>query len=176
MIAFRQIARADDRRTFIPCLIPPFEVTVDGAPNIRVEDPVAQAALLGVLSSTVFDWYMRRWVEVNVNQWLLLPAPVPVYEPAGRLWSRLTHCAVRLAAVHEGFETWSTELIGGFAVTTNAHERADLISELDALAFLLYGLNESQVMHVFETFHKGAYDHNHLERVQNHYSAWKAKA
>ena len=40
-------------------------------------DEKDQAFLLGVLSSIPLDWYARRFVEVNLNFFILNPFPIP---------------------------------------------------------------------------------------------------
>lgn len=156
VIAFRQIARGTDSRTFICCLLPPNTVTTDGAPIIDAEGlgALKQAFLLGVMSSYIFDWYMRRWVEVNVNQWLLRPAPIPTPVDGCRSFSRVVEIAARLAAIDDRFSKWA-KVVGVKIGSVRNDERADLEAELDALVAHLYGLTREHVEHIFKTFHRG---------------------
>ena len=54
-----------------------------------------------------------------------------------------------------------------------ADEKEDMIHELDAVVSHLYGLNESQVVHIFETFHEGWDYEARLNGVRRHFRAWK---
>jgi hypothetical protein len=48
-------------------------------------------------------------------------------------------------------------------------EKQDMIAELDAFAARLYGLGERQLVHVFETFHKGWDCETRLHAVLKHF-------
>ena len=48
-------------------------------------------------------------------------------------------------------------------------EKDDLIHELDAAVAHLYGLDEDQLVHVFETFHEGWDYADRLESTLKHY-------
>ena len=52
----------------------------------------------------------------------------------------------------------------------------DMIAELDAVVAHLYGLSESHLTHIFETFHEGWEYQPRLKAVLAHYKAWAAKA
>jgi hypothetical protein len=173
VIAFRQIARATDSRTIIVSLLPPMSITTDGAPIVDIgsASPRFQAGLLGVLSSRIFDWYMRRWVEINVNQWLLEPAPIPDIRINSVVQSRLIEISALLASVDERFETWKT----GAGITRNLEldedKREKLLTELDAVVAHLYGLSRDQVSHLFESFGGTWKFREHLAEVLKYYDA-----
>jgi hypothetical protein len=177
-IAFRDIARSNDTRTAIVCLIPPGSAAVHQSPILvrRQGDERAEAFLLGVMASIPFDWAARRWVELHLTFELLNPLPVPVYAPESKVARRVVEVAGRLAAVDDRYVDWAAEVgVPVCSVTTSA-AKADLIAELDALVSLLYQLTEDQVEHVFTTFHRGWDYQPRLEAVLNHYRAWKDKA
>jgi hypothetical protein len=50
-----------------------------------------------------------------------------------------------------------------------------MIHELDAVVAHLYGLNENQLRHIFETFHEGWDYAQRLEETFKHYRAWQAR-
>ena len=87
-IAFRDIARATDTRTTIPCLLPPGTCRrAQGSVVVQRQGVhAAEAFLLGVMSSIPFDWGARRWVELHLTFELLNAFPVPLYDPA-RSWA-----------------------------------------------------------------------------------------
>lgn len=177
-IAFRDIARATDTRTAIPCLLPPGTAAVHQSPILvrRQGDEKAEAFLLGVMSTIPFDWGARRWVELHLTFELLNALPVPVYEPGSAAAQRVVEIAGRLAAVDNRYADWASEAGVTAGSVKTAVEKDDLIAELDAVVCLLYGLTEDQVEHVFATFHRGWNFESRLQAVFNHYQAWKGKA
>jgi hypothetical protein len=176
-IAFRDIARATDSRTAIPCLIPPGSSTVHQAPLIvrRRGGPKAEAFLLGVMSSIPFDWATRRWVELHLTYELLNALPVPAFDDSGAA-SRVVEITGRLAARDDRYTVWAGEVGVPVGSVTSPAEKDDLIAELDALVSLLYGLTEDQVEHVFANFHRGWSYETRLDAVLSHYRAWKGVA
>lgn len=176
-IAFRDIARATDSRTAIPCLLPPGSSTVHQAPLLvrRKGDARSEAFLLGVMSSIPFDWAARRWVELHLTYELLnsLPVPIPDGSPVS---SRVINIAGRLAAVDARYADWASQVGAPVGSVNSAVTKDDLIAELDALVSLLYGLTEDHVEHVFATFHRGWNYEDRLDGVLRHYRTWKAKA
>ena len=177
-IAFRDITRATDSRTVLAVLLPPGTAAMEKAPVIvqRQGGAVEAAALLGVMSSIPFDWYMRRWVELKLSFELLNPSPVPMVDIGSPAGGRLVEVAGRLAAVDDRYAEWASE-VGVPVGSVNAPaEKDDLIAELDALVSLAYGLSEGQVEHVFATFHRGWKYEPRLEAVLQHYRTWKGKA
>lgn len=174
-IAFRDITRATDTRTVIPCLLPPGVVAVHNAPTlvVRAGGPCAEAFTIGVMSSVPFDWASRRWVELHLTFEALGSLPMARYETGNACSDRVVEIAGRLAAVDERYAEWAAEV--GVAVGTANEEpvKSDLIAELDALVSLLYGLSEEQVEHVFATFHRGWDYQPRLNAVLKHYAEWK---
>jgi hypothetical protein len=177
-IAFRDVARATDTRSMVVSLIPPHTSATHKAPLLvrREGDTRAEAALVGIMSSIPFDWYVRRWVEVTMSFELLNPMPVPRPSLDSPIGSRLVTVAGRLAAVDGRCREWAAEV--GVEVGTAKDEpvKSDLIAELDALVSLLYGLTEEQVRHIFATFHRGWNYQERLDAVLEHYANWKGAA
>ena len=54
-----------------------------------------------------------------------------------------------------------------------AEEKEDMIHELDAVVAHLYGLNERQLRHIFETFHEGWDYEDRLRATLKHFEGWK---
>ena len=52
--------------------------------------------------------------------------------------------------------------------------KQDLIAELDAVVALLYGLDRSDVEHIFATFHRGWDYQPRLAAALAHYERWAA--
>lgn len=174
-IAFRKIARSDDTRTTIACLLPPGPPATEAAQIVvrGASDERAEAFLLGVLSSIPFDWGARKWVESNFNFFVMKPLPVPTFNANDLRTGRVVLVAGRLAAVDERYSEWAREVGVEVGTANDEPTKSDLIAELDALVSLLYGLSEDQVEHIFKTFHRGWDYQPRLDAVLAHYAAWK---
>lgn len=173
-IAFRDVTRATDTRTLRVALVPSQRVITNQAPTLLWPrgDEQDQAYLLGVLSSLVLDWYARRFVETHVNFFVFMPFPVPRPDRDDALWQRVVHLAGRLASPDERFAAW-TKAVGVEHGPLEDDAKQDMIHELDAVVAHLYGLNQKQLTHIFETFHEG-WDHKpRLKATLEHYRKWK---
>ena len=155
-IAYRQVTNRTNSRTVVAALVPPDVVITNAAPYLLwpVGDRRDEAYLLGILCSIPLDWYARRVVEINLNFHLFNGFPVPRPNRDDPIRRRVEEIAGRLAAVDRRYQSWAKAVgvpIGGVTAT----EKDDLVAELDAAVALLYGLDESDLRHVFETFHIG---------------------
>lgn len=155
-IAFRDVSRATDTRTVRVALVPPDVVITNTAPFLLWPrgNETDQAYLLGVLSSIPLDWYARRFVEKHLNYFVFNPLPVPRPPNDSRVRTRIAVLAARLATPDDRFEEWA----GHFGLEPKElapDEKEDHIHELDAAVAHLYGLEERDVTHIFETFHEG---------------------
>lgn len=173
-VAFRDVSRATDTRTVRVALLPPEVFITNKGPYFLWPrgDETDQAFLLGVLASIPLDWYARRFVEVNLNYFILNPFPIPRPDRKNVFWQRVVELAGRLACPDERFAAWA-ETVGVGCGPLAADEKEDMIHELDAVVSHLYGLNESQVVHIFETFHEGGDYESRLNGVRRHFRAWK---
>ena len=169
-IAFRDISRATDSRTVRAALVPPEVLIGNQAPYLLWprSDEKDQAFLLGVISSIPLDWYARRFVETHVNYFVFNPFPIPRPDRNCPLWERVVALAGRLACPDNRFVTWA-EAVGVEYGAIAADEKEDMIHELDAVVARLYGLDEAQLVHVFETFHSGWEYQNRLDSVLRHF-------
>ena len=175
-VAFRDVARATDRRTIIACLIPPKVFITNKAPYFLWPrgDERDQAFLLGVLCSLPLDWYARCFVEISVNFFVINPFPVPRPCRDSKEWCRVVELAGRLACPDNRFDDWA-QAVGVACGPLLDDEKLDLIHELDAVVAHLYGLNESQLVHIFETFHEGWDCEARLDSVLQHFKAWSRR-
>ena len=172
-IAFRDVTNRTNQRTVIACLVPPEVFITNKGPYLLWPrgDEKDQAFLLGILCSIPLDWYARRFVETNVNFFIINPFPVPRPERDDARWRRVVDLAGRLACPDERFAAWA-EAVGGACGPLAADEKDDMIHELDAVAARLYGLGEAQLVHVFETFHEGWDYDERLNGVLRHFHTW----
>ena len=127
-----------------------------------------------MLSSIPLDWYARRFVEVNLNFYIINPFPIPRPTRQDILWQRVVVLAGRLASPDKRFSTWSKAVGVDFGILAE-DEKENMIFELDAVSALLYGLKESQLVHIFETFHVGWDYQDRVEGVLNHFNQWKSR-
>ncbi len=153
-IVFRRVARTTDTRTFVCALVPPHRVTTEAASYFeqlegRVYD---EAYLLGVLSSMIFDWQLRRVMELTLSFTDLMATSIPDPGEGRPVRDRVVEIAGRLAAVDERFARWASE-VGVLVGSANDEEtKQDLICELDACVAHLYGLDEDDLAVIYETF------------------------
>lgn len=176
-IAFRDVSRATDSRTVRVALVPPRVFIANSAPYLLWPrgERGDEAFLLGILSSLALDWYARRFVETHVNFFVLNPFPIPRPAPGNTLRQRVIALAGRLAAPDDRFAEWA-EAVGVECGPLEAAEKADHICELDAVVAHLYGLEEKQLAHIFETFHEG-WDHDkRLDETLKHFRRWRGGA
>jgi len=174
-IAFRDVARATDSRTAIFCLVPPKVALIDLAPYLlrRSGDEKDEAFALGILSSIPFDWCSRRWVELHLKINLLASMPMPRPARDHPLRERVVELSGCLAAKDERFSDWSAAVGVPIGSLTDSPDREAAIAELDALSALLYELEWAEVVHIFETFHRGWDYTERLAAVQVHFDRWK---
>jgi hypothetical protein len=189
-IAFRDVCRATDSRTMICALVPGGVGLVHKAPYLLRQQgrPTDEAFLLGVISSHVFDWITRRYVEIAMTFELLNAFPVPRVDaltgfrlgPDGvpldeldlrEVHGRVVKIAGSLAAVDNRYASWAAE-VGVKVGSVSATEKDDLTSELDALVALIYGLSRVQTEKLFATFHRGWNHQAPLGKVLAHYTRW----
>ncbi len=175
-IAFRDVTRATDSRTVRAALVPPNILLIHLAPSLLFPrgDESDVAYLIGILSSLSLDWYARRFVETHLTYAVINPFPIPRPEPKDSLRKRVIALAGRLASPDDRFADWATKVSVACGPLPE-DQRADYIHELDAVVAHLYGLNESQLRHIFESFHEGWDFTARLTATLKHYQAWKGK-
>ena len=167
-IAFRDVTNPTNTRTMVCALVPGARVAVHKAPYLRRTGggPADEAYVLGVLSSVVFDWQIRRTVELNMTFGVLGDASVP--DPGGGhpVRDRVTEIAALLAAADDRFSDWADTLgvpvgtgrIAAGAPTTDQADNPEVEVEPDSdpslslslslsLLRLYYSPNSTRVWH-----------------------------
>jgi hypothetical protein len=172
-IAFRDVTNATNTRTMIPCLIPPGVVLIHPAPYLvrRNSSEVDEAFLLGVMSSMVFDWYCRRIVELHLTFEILDQVPIPQLPNGDATWARIVQISGSLAAVDSRYSDWAKAVGVKVGSVKTDKQREVILAELDALVAAAYGLCQSDVKHIFDTFHRGGDNHNRCAAVLSHLKA-----
>jgi hypothetical protein len=167
-VAFRDVSRATDTRTVRAALLPPQVFLTHKAPYFLwpAGDAKDQAFLLGVLCSVALDWYARRFVEVNLNFFILNSFPIPRPPRTDKHWQRAVALAGRLAYPDDRFADWA-KAVGVKHGPLQPGEKQAMIEELDAVVARLYGLSPEQLTHIFDTFHEWPTDAE--------WAAWNAR-
>lgn len=176
-IAFRDITRATDTRTVRAALVPGEAFLANTAPYLlwkRGSEP-DQAYMLGILASLPLDWYARRYVETHLNFFVFNPLPIPRPGSSAPLRQRVIKLAGRLASPDRRFAGWARK-VGVSCGKLAADEKQDMITELDAAVAHLYGLEEADLRHIFETFHEGWEYGPQLEATLSHFNALRSLA
>ena len=173
-IAIRKVTNRTNSRTTICSLIPPNIVLQDGAPYLLMQHGSSRDAayLVGIISSIPFDWMARTITEINMTYQILrsLSVAPPTNNPD--LASYVTSLAGRLASPDERFADWASA-VGVEYGPLDQDEKENMIHELDAAVAHMYGLSESQLIHIFETFHVGWDYHERLQRTLEHFQNLK---
>jgi hypothetical protein len=173
-IAFRQITNRTNSRTTVVCLIPPNSVAVHMATLIlrKRGDSTADAFMLGVMSSHIYDWFIRRWIEGTFTMKLLTNSPIPKDVFGKVVGNRIVSNSARIAAVDKRFEKWADECGVEVGSVKTEEEKNELICELDALVALAYGLSAEDVTLIMKTFHVGWDYEPHLNKVLGYFEEW----
>lgn len=175
-IGFRKVTNRTNTRTVIPVLLPKFVAVTEASPYLlQLSGEQKHVAFtLGVMGSLPFDWYARRFVETNFNNFLLEPFPIPIYSEESKLCNRLVYCVAELYSRHEKTNEWASQLISDDKMSKIPDEK--LINEIDAISAILYRLTLEQVELICKTFHDGTIDgepwQERFDAVIKHYRRW----
>jgi hypothetical protein len=152
-ILFRDITRATDSRTARVSLVPPRVFALNTAPSLLWPSGDEQhvAYLLGVMSSSPFDWFARRRVETHLNFFVLNSLPVPRPPLDDHRWARVVELSGRLAAIDDRYAEFATA-VGVEIGSLGSPAKAAAIAELDAVVAHLYGLDRAELELMFDDF------------------------
>lgn len=138
---FCDVTGQTNERTMLAALIPPGSVCGNKVPTLDFfqQDHYPEIPLLwiGLANSFIFDWLLRRICTTTVNFFILDSIPIPSFGRNLRERKRIAKIAGQLMSEAET----------PFSVRTAA-----LRAELDALAFGVYGLNQSECELVLSDF------------------------
>ena len=150
-IAFHDVARGTDPRTLVAALIPQGVFLTNKAPYLAFPtgDALARAACLGIMNSVPFDWQARRFVEINVNFFLLEGLYVPSL--ADDDYAQIARAAARLSAVDDRFADFAREAGVECGPLPDA-DRAELRVEIDARVARAWGLRPADLAVIYEDF------------------------
>jgi len=165
LLAFKNVTSPTNQRTMISSFIPAVGV-INSAPIIRFEGSISltlQSCLLANLNSFVLDYVSRQKIgNVNLNFFLIEQFPMfpPDFYKQKCLWNK-----------KQSLEKWISDRVLKLTCTSNdmiplakaagftpaVHkwdpaERLDLMADLDAAFFLLYGIQRNDVEYILSTF------------------------
>lgn len=135
-LVFRDIARADDSRTLIACILPGRYVSTYDIPVIFPLNGVSESALgfyLGYMNSLVFDFLVRPHVDKHVKGYILKRLPIPEFDENNSLMRDISSIALSL----------NSRCDGGYG-----EERA----RLDALVLRMSGLDVERFEVILDNF------------------------
>lgn len=164
-LAFRDVSNRMKSRTMIACLIPPTVLLTNKAPYLAFlhGSEREQAACLGILNSVPFDWQARRFVEINVNFFILEGLIVPDMEDDD--FDVVADAAARLSAVDDRFTAFA-EATGVECGPLDDEERDRLRVEIDARVASAWKLDEADLDVIFAGFTKSAVPPDYREAVR----------
>lgn len=193
LLSFRNITRATDSRTVIVSFIPTVGV-INSAPLILTTVSARfECCLLGNLNSFPLDYVAKQKIaNVNLNFFIVEQLPIfsPDFYSEKCPWDK-----------KQTLEKWISERVLKLTCTSDdmrplaeaagfkegvhkwkENERAELMAELDAAYFLLYGIEREDVEYILSTFSGSGTENDGLfkpgspfERVLRHYDQLRGK-
>ena len=180
-LCFKDVTSPTNQRTMIAAMTPLVGV-VNSAPIVFSETPpLRQSCLLGNLNSFVYDFAMRQKISnVHLNFFIVEQVPTLPPETYGKpcpweqratLESWISERVLKLTCTAEDMlpladaccftsGSFQTEY-GGRLNKWDDAERAELMAELDAAFFHLYGIARDDVEYILSTF-KGIHERRGL--------------
>jgi hypothetical protein len=187
-LAFRDVTNRTNTRTVIFGLVPENICLVESAPYLFRKGGTSDvdAFLLGVFNSMIFDWYARLFVEGHLKFYILNNLPVPRLDPVtGFLISsfesslpkenfkgvqrRIVELVGILVSRDKRFNVWIESLSVNIESKNTDLVFHEILAEIDALVAKLYGLSETEIKYIFETFHRGSNYSDRAASVIEHF-------
>jgi hypothetical protein len=165
LLAFKNVTSSTNQRTMIAAFIPSVGV-INSAPFIKFEKEIevsAQCCLLANLNSFVLDYVARQKIgDVNLNFFYIEQFSMfhPDFYSQKCPWNKKQTLEKWISDRVLKLTCTSNDMIplaeaAGFKPTVHKWdnaERLDLMAELDAAYFLLYGIERNDVEYILTTF------------------------
>ncbi len=164
-VAFRDVSRATDSRTIRAALVPPKIFLTNKAPYLAFVDgdDFDRACCLGLMNSLAYDWQARRFVETNVNFFILEGLRLPALDDETH--ERIARAAARLSCPDERFAEFAAAT--GVEVGPLSKEEGDeRRAEIDALVARAYGLDDDDLEMIFADFTLDAVPEAYREQIR----------
>ena len=165
-VAFRLISRGTDPRTIIACLVPPRVFLVNSAPYLAFVngDELTQALYLGVMNSLPFDWQARRFVDRNVNFFILESLILPRFDYED--FYTIARCAARLSTVDDRFADFASATGVELGPIDPDHQQR-LRVEIDARVARAWNLTRDDIYVILDDFTTFAVPKNYRVALVN---------
>jgi len=165
-LAFRDVTNRTNARTIIAALVPPGAFLTNKAPYLAflAGSALDRAACLGVMNSLAFDWQARRFVETNVNFFILELLSLPALDEVTH--TAIARAAARLSCPDERFAAFASAA-GVDCGPLEQAERTELEVEVDANVAAAYGLSVADLDVVLEDFSADAVAAPYRERLRS---------
>ena len=156
-IVYRFPSSSTNTRTLIAALLPEsgFLYSTGYAHGIRLNgNPNRETVLclLAVMNSIPADWWARKYVDRHVGVRIIRTLPIPGIDSENR--SRLAALAMRMVLRQSPERFRSSFEEYGLKIDQGPSDDESL-AEIDARVAVGYSLSRDQVIHIFETFHRG---------------------
>ncbi len=164
-IAIRLIAQSTDERTLISSILPKnvvsnHNVAIVISKNINENSVLAKLYLVAVLNSFILNWLIRIEGATYIKFSSIYSLPLPKLDAETFYIKVITQHAAKLVCTSPEFDDLAKAV--GLSPSTSSGrteygatdpaERARLRAELDGLVAHLYGLTESEFVHILATF------------------------
>ncbi len=150
-LCLRGVTNRTNSRTVIACLVPQGIFLTNAAPYLSFPtgDARARAACLGIMNSLPFDWQARRFVELNVNFFLLEGFHLPSLDDTD--YDHIARAAARLSAVDDRFADFAQETGVDHGPLSNA-DRTSLRVDIDARVARAWNLTPDDLQVIYDDF------------------------
>lgn len=168
-VAFRDVSRATDSRTVRAALVPPSIFLTNKAPYLAFAEnsDFDRACCLGLMNSLPFDWQARRFVETNINFFILEGLRLPKLTDVQ--YERIARAAARLSCIDSRFADFA-EATGVECGPLHEEERDDLRAEIDAVVAHAYGLSGPQLELALSDFTSDAVPEDYRQLVRRSFA------
>jgi hypothetical protein len=168
-VAFVDVTQRTNSRTVIACLIPPEHFLTNKAPYLAFvdEDPYAEAACLAIMNSLPFDWQSRRFVEINLNFFILEGLRIPQLDDS--TFDALAAAAARLSCPDARFADFAFAT-GVDVGPLDDEQREVLRIDIDARVARAWGLDAQELNVIFRDFTLDAVPAAYRERVRTRFA------
>jgi hypothetical protein len=174
-IAFKDVTSPTNTRSAIFCMIPQNVATVHTTPlMIRQNnvDEFDEAIHIAILNSRIFDWYVRRYVELHLTFTLLNQVPFPNYDTTSEMCQTLVGAVRRLHMEDPHLIEWCNAIVNHDLLVEIPNNQIELFSLIDAIVAILYGLDKNQIRVIMSTFHRTWDYETYLDLVLGFYDTW----